>query len=112
MPLPLRSLRAVEIEFRGIPSTVNITDPDHFRVQALVALNHVGSLGRLLSFVSLRKIQKAHFEEGDFNALLEELEEALFTVGELQHTLCDTAYYATQEMFDLLTNADGVDSAA
>lgn len=78
---------------------------------ALTAINHVGSLGRAVSFLSTEKIHAANFEEGVTDALLEELDAALFTIGETQACFADSAYAAVEEMFTALTELAEANSA-
>ena len=110
MPLPITSLLHLDLHLRD--RTDKLPEHEKQRMIALTAINHVGSLGRAVSFLSTEKILAANFEPGVTDALLEELDAALFTIGETQACFADSAYAAVEEMFTALVELTEANSAA
>lgn len=101
MPMPIAALHSVQIFLANLPN--DLPAHEQHRLLALTLINHLGSLGRVLSFVSTAKIQtQSNFQFASSDALLAELDAGLFTLGELQTCLADAAYSAVEEMFSLL----------
>ena len=106
MSLPAVTLRTLDLHFRAIPD--DLSDADRHRLMALTAINYLGSLGRLTSFLSTMRIASGEgFEYIKPTDQLEELDHALFVLGELQTGLADTAYMAVEEMFTALLTPPG-----
>ena len=110
MPLPITSLLHLDIHLRD--HTRELPEHEKQRLIALTAINHVGSLGRAVSFLSTAKILAANFDERVTSDLLEELDAAQFTIGEIQSCFADSAYAAVEEMFTAFTKLTAEDDAA
>ncbi len=100
MPLPIAALLSLDAH-------LDLSQRAHapFEQQRLIALtliNHLGSLGRVIAFLSTAKIRTgANFECADPDRLLTELDCGLFTLGEIQAALADSAYAAVEELTGL-----------
>lgn len=101
MPLPIASLLHIEYHLRNTPD--NLTEAEKQRLIALTAINHVGSLGRILSHLSTAKSLSPHDPSpAKISDELEEFDCGMFIIGELQACIADTAYMAVEEMFTAL----------
>jgi len=112
MSLPALTLRAVELEFYGIPET--LSEAEQHRVKALTAINYLGNLGRIISLLSASKIAEPGqgFEHITPTTQIEEFDHGLWVLGDLQHALADSAYCSVEEMFIALTEqGSGVKSS-
>ncbi len=98
MPLPNASLLTVDLQLRNIPH--NLPEHEKQRLIALTAINYGGSLGRAVSFLSASKLCGAdgitRDEPGD---RLEDLDAAVFVLGDLQACFMDAAYAAVEQLF-------------
>lgn len=102
MPLPNASLRAIELQFRGVPD--DLSAAQKHRLEALTIINYLGNFGRLISLVSLTKaVDKGNIQYIAADQVITEGDDALFVLGEIQFALADTAYMAVEEMFTALT---------
>ncbi len=99
MPLPSAALLHIDLHLRSNPLAEKLPEHEQQKRIALTAINHVGSLGRAVSFLSTGKILAENFGQRVTNELLEELDAALYTIGEMQACLADSAYAAVDEMY-------------
>lgn len=94
MPLPNASLLSVDLQLRNIPP--NLPEHEKQRLIALTAISYGGSLGRAVSCLSASKLT----EQG--SVPVEELDAAVFALGDLQTCFADVAYDAVEQMFRAL----------
>lgn len=101
MPMPIGSLLHIEYHLRNTPD--DLPEHEKQRLIALTAINHLGSLGRILAHLSTAKpLSPQNPAPAKIKDELEEFDCGLFVLGELQACIADTAYMAVEEMFSLL----------
>lgn len=103
--LPFASFVSLHYNLKFTPH--DTPEPEQLYQRALMTLNHVGALGRVVSFLSSAKLCDDPRQTIDgIQDRAEELDKGLFVLGQLIAAIADEGYAAVVELNDMLTESD------
>lgn len=104
MPIPDTTLVTVQLQLR---TPHGLTKPEQLRELACVGLNYLANLGHITRMLSLTHINEALRLTDDHGKenITDEVDSALFVLGQIQAGIGEMTYGAVTELYELLTES-------
>lgn len=104
MPIPDATLVTVELHLR---TDRDQSKPEQLHELACVGLNYLANLGHITRMLSFSRMQEAMRSTGDHDRdnIVDEVDSALFVLGQLQSGIGEMTYGAVTELYELLTKS-------